>query len=58
MIASLQASRVRLFVLDSWVQVGVEEVDEQIDRHDREGKEKVKKYRHFDLSEIWLKTHT
>ena len=35
------ASRVPLLVLDSWIQVGVEEVDEQIDRHDREGKEEI-----------------
>ncbi len=40
-VASLHASRVRLLVLDSWIQVGVEEVDEQINRHDREGKEEI-----------------
>ncbi len=35
------ASRVPLLVLDSWIQVGVEEVDEQVGRHDHGGKEEV-----------------
>ncbi len=31
----------RLLVLDAWIEVGIEEVVDQIDRHDHEGKEKV-----------------